>query len=644
MLNIFNLKIFRFFGDLYAKIKKSSFVSGILCFFDNTIINFFRVKVSPLLKKLRSIVLRFPLIFSFFFGLFCHLSFIPYGSVVFLIIGFEFFVIILLDLFYKNAKMKGCLSGFMFGLGFYISSFWWLLSLQESGFDEGIQVFLGFLSCFGAAFFCSLMLSFFIFLAFKFAFNKISFLLYLSVFVTLTEICDRYVIELSPFILFGYGTAGMFYFPQIASIVGSYGVTFLVVFIISFLNVDEYRNKVIYLFLLCSAYGFYKINIKWNYTVPEKKFDIYVVQPNFSDEKRYNDHECSCDEFARMLGEDFYKNINRKTLVIAPETIIYSDLEQRKWFVGRCCGITKEGNTEEEKFISQDILREQRKYDYLDNLVVCTGFWQRCPNDVFYNSYQFFKKSRYSTKNGDFATLSKYNKRYLIPFGEIGPWWLWKLSTFIPKWFTGVWGYLNDLKRWEMTPGKCKNTIDISGISPFSMNICSDIINPGLSVDDAEKSTWILSTMNFHTFNDYESTSALAYYAKIWGMFRAIEFEKPVVMCINFGLSCVLDCNGRIVEDSGIGLKKSTILKNELEKDGKNTVITVEKNIARKELDPKKPGVIHQEMPLKYGVSIFSTLGGNRFIKTLLICILFTLFWFWYYFKKNKEGLSDGIA
>ena len=117
----------------------------------------------------------------------------------------------------------------------------------------------------------------------------------------------------------------------------------------------------------------------------------------------------------------------------------------------------------------------------------------------------------------------------------------------------------------------------------------SDIIPSGVTLYDSYKPTWILSTMNFHVFHNSKRNTFLSRLCYLCGKFRSIEFCRPNVMCINFGYSCIIDCNGKPL----------------------------------KMLDPKTAGIIEFEMPLKYDVSLFSIWRYKLVYFILLILIVF---------------------
>lgn len=554
--------------------------------------SFVRIKsiLDSFFDRVDIVLQRFPLLFSLFVGLISRYSFTDREiSSLFIISLFSYFRILGI-LFVQKCTVKFFLSGLFFGMAIYFNAFSWLLSLREFGFKTAnIEDFLGIFGFFGASLYLSIYTGLASYFASKLAFNKISLFLFFSCFVTIYEIFSRYIVDLAPLLSLSYGIVGFKYFIQVGAIVGTFGITFLSLLVVSFLSVKGYRYFGCLVFLFCNAYGLYKIKLKNDYLMPKDKFDIAVVQANYDDNDRFSSGYACSDNFATLAKIDSVENLKKKLLVIAPETIIWYSVPQIEYFVKRGCGFYKNDGYLNEKRYSN--VGE----DKLSNIVVCTGFVENVCGKS-HNSYQFFT---YDYGLGGIKRLDFYNKKYLIPFGEMLPTWVNKVIHLVPKRFKFIHEMIDEFNDSSYTPGDGKNTIHIDGVAPFAMEICSDIISPGLSLYDSYEPTWILSTMNFHTFNGKDKNTNLSHLGLLFGKFRAIEFSRPVVMCINFGYSCVIDCNGQVVK----------ILKS------------------------KAAGAIHHEMPMKYDVSIFS-----MFRQKMLLSILLFLFVSLLLARRKKNG------
>lgn len=549
-------------------------------------------KLSVFDKKVDIIFKKCPLLCAFFAGLLSSFSFKEVQLSIFLMFSFYIFFKILYNFFVEKRFKKGLLLGYIYGFGMFSNLFSWMLSIHEFGIgDRSFEIFLSILGFTLTSSFLSLLMSLTSYLSLKLAYNKISLYLFFSLFYTFFELTESYFVDLVPFLILSYGTAGFKYFIQFGSIVGSSGLTFLFLIIMSLLMFRKYYKYGIFIFLFCSFYGIYKIHLKRNYKIPKEKFDITVVQTNFSENGRHSYYEYCCDDFAEMAKSKDIVNPTRKKLLIGPETLIGFRNSHINYLVEKSLNIDGIKDLIKKKNETSD-LNKKKKYEEMiknrsNNVVVCTGYYERNP-DKMYNSYHFFN---YDYEKDDFRRLSKYYKRYLIPLSERCPYLILKFFEFLARHFKFFKNIYEDYKHWELSAGDGKNTIDIEGISPFAMELCSDIIPSGVTLYDSYKPTWILSTMNFHVFHNSKKNTFLSRLCYLCGKFRAIEFNRPNVMCINFGYSCILDCNGEPLRI----------------------------------LDPKTAGIIEFEMPLKYDVSLFS-IWRYKLIYLLLIILFAFLF------------------
>ncbi|MDR1475988.1 MAG: hypothetical protein LBI20_01555, partial [Holosporales bacterium] len=160
--------------------------------------------------------------------------------------------------------------------------------------------------------------------------------------------------------------------------------------------------------------------------------------------------------------------------------------------------------------------------------------------------------------------------------GEFIPNWL--LDLGFRKVIPGIINYL---------PGELKRTITLPGFSKFDAIICYEIIFPGEIVDD-QNSLWILNITNDSWFKDSDGPSQHLRTT----CFRAIEEGKSIARCANNGISCIIDCNGQIV--------------NSLETD----VV----------------GIIEDMMPMKYRNTVFSRYKNGTILIVLFIVLMTVIF------------------
>lgn len=557
--------------DIMKQFSKLDFIIKIIEFFTK-IKNFFNKCID-----------KSPLLMSLLAGIISKPAFQSERSIFYFISVFMFFSI-LESLRVKKKTKRFFFSGLFYGCGLYGHSFYWLSQLNDFGFQSvSLDQFLGtfgFLSC---TIFLGFSIGIMSYLASKFAYNKFSLLMYYSIFITLFEIYSHVIVALSPLQCLAHGCIGMTYFIQIGSVVGTFGVSFIYFTIIIFLMNSGYRKYALYLYFGCCLFGFYRKHIKFNYILPKEKFDIKIVQPNFKGWAKYRYTKPICDDFATISGVDDLKEINRKLIVIAPESVISDSEDQKDYFVKRVCKVI--GNNGD----NDDVIIPKELKDKKCNIIACTGCYENRGKGSYHNTYRFYT---YDYKNNEKVWLDYYDKKYVIPFSERVPDWIINFSRkIVPKRFKVIHDVINEYEANNLDIGKKTNTIELEGVSPFSMEICSDIFRPGVAIDN-NKSTWILSTVNYHMFNSRKETY-LARLGQQFGRFRAIEYGRPVVMCINFGYSSVINCNGKVLKDLYV-------------------------------LDQ---GVIDYEMPLKYDISMFSY-WGYYFLKLIvfltLLCVFFS--------------------
>ena len=552
----------------------------------------FIIKLIEIFSKISGIyskcLKKYTLLLSFLAGLLSYPAFHKEVSSFYFLSVFLFYGI-LEYLRINNRTKKFFFAGFFYGVGLYSHSFFWLTKLDGFGFKSvSVDQFMGTFSFLGCTFWLALHVGLSSYFASKFAYSKISLYIFFTLIMTTIELSSNYVINLSPLQCLANGCIGMTYFQQIGSIFGTFGVSMMFLSIIALLKTSGFRKKGLYLYFFSCLYGFYKIKIKNNYKIPDEKFTVRVVQPNFKGWAKYRYAKPCCDDIAVLANVDNIKNLDHKLMIITPETVINEYENELDYFTKRVCGLIK-NNGDLDNVIIPDNLKDKEC-----NIIACTGFYQYRGPEQYHNTYKFFT---YDYKNNESVIADYYDKKYLIPFGETLPNWFIKFTkTCIPQKFTSIHNFVKEFIDDMCYPGRKTNTMFIKGVSPFSMNICSDIFVPGKTIDD-NRSTWILSTVNYYMFNAGNVTY-LATLGQQFGRFRAIEYNRPVVMSINFGYSCVIDCNGKVL----------------------------------KYIDPRDQGCLDYEMPLKYDISLFSY--WNYYFLKLIILILFI---FTFYSRPDRK-------
>ena len=135
------------------------------------------------------------------------------------------------------------------------------------------------------------------------------------------------------------------------------------------------------------------------------------------------------------------------------------------------------------------------------------------------------------------SVLARYAKHHLVPFGEYVPW-----RGLLP--FQRVVQSLGDF-----TPGPGPRTLAF-GPFPFpGVAICYEIIFPGHVVDDAIRPDWIFNATNDAWFGT--SIGPWQHFAS--ARMRAVEEGLPLVRAANTGISAVVDPFGRVTAFLDLG-------------------------------------------------------------------------------------------
>lgn len=145
--------------------------------------------------------------------------------------------------------------------------------------------------------------------------------------------------------------------------------------------------------------------------------------------------------------------------------------------------------------------------------------------------------------------LATYDKHQLVPFGEFVP-----LRSVLP---------LDKITPGDVdfSRGEGPRTVSIEGIPPFSPQICYEGIFPWLAMDEKHRPHWMLNLTNDGWYGD----SAGPYQHFEMVRMRAIEQGLPMVRVANSGISAVIDAHGRI--QARLSLNQKAMLQTILPRD-----------------------------------------------------------------------------
>ena len=161
-----------------------------------------------------------------------------------------------------------------------------------------------------------------------------------------------------------------------------------------------------------------------------------------------------------------------------------------------------------------------------DGSVLLTGVPDRVLSEDgtrYFNTVQAFDDTN--------EILTGYAKHHLVPFGEYVPFRGW---LPIERLTAGL---------GDFTPGPGPRTLALPGMPLVAVAICYEIIFPGHVVDDMFRPDWIFNATNDSWFGTSIGPEQHLASARM----RAVEEGLPVIRAANTGISAVIDANGEII-------------------------------------------------------------------------------------------------
>jgi apolipoprotein N-acyltransferase len=416
--------------------------------------------------------------------------------------------------------------GFLFGIGHFGSTLYWV---AESFGCVGLG-YLGYPAVVCLVLYLSVYVALASYLSRWLACSRVGFLVLFACFWTLAEYARGIVFTGFPWNLMGYITYDITCFSQIATIFGSYGLSFFVVLISASLTTRRTCLYGVAVFFAICVYGYVILHDDSKLERPANQVRVFAVQPSIS-------------QADKMDRTKFEQNLDKH--------IAISDLSGAQ--AERSIYVWPEAAVDVPLIPGGAAQRRIGELMKSDGSLLITGADRRGENGEVYNGAAVLG-------NGG-EILQTYDKRHLLPFGE-----------FIPE-------FLLDMGLRKVTPGilnfssgQSSRTISIDGVEKFNLVICYEIVFPGEILDDRE-SKWILNITNDAWFNDSDGPSQHMRSA----CFRAIEDGRAIVRVANNGISCIIDCNGSIVsklETDAVG-----VLDTYMPLPYRNTFFSVHKNI-----------------------------------------------------------------
>lgn len=307
-----------------------------------------------------------------------------------------------------------------------------------------------------------------------------------------------------PWNLIGYMSLASLTFAQAASVIGVYGLSFIIVWVgllpiyygVSRSRLLAASICTVLIVVGCYVYGASRLSNPTKFT----DIQLRIVQPNIPQEVKgtQEGREVAVEALERLT--ELPATNAKPDVIIWPETaypfVLHNDMRH---------GVPK-----------------------LDLLI--TGA-VRVDGKQIWNSIL--------TINGNGEVLASYDKHQLVPFGEFVP-----LRSILP---------LDKITpgNIDFSRGSGPQTLRVDTLPPFSPLVCYEVIFPWMAIDKAARPSWLLNVTNDAWYGD----SPGPYQHFEMARMRAIEQRLPLIRSANSGISAVIDSRGRAVSILPLGIE-----------------------------------------------------------------------------------------
>lgn len=419
----------------------------------------------------------------------------------FLPMAFASFAILAILLRHAS-PMRALGLGYLFGLGQFVPGLFWITESFQIEADQFGWMALP--AVIGLAGFLSVFPAFACWLAARAARFGLPAALSLASSWAVLEWLRGHVLTGFPWNLAAYALADWGLFAQTASLVGSYGLSFLLVLGASLIGlsfVREDRHLVRHRIagaavIIVAVAGFGAVRLAFSDERAERGTQIRIVQPNIAQNAKWDDAARNANIMKLLF---LSARSGPFDLLLWPETAWPGFLEEdgaaravMRWFLPET-GVLLTGSPE----------RQAGEGWIYRNSVLAIG--------------------------PDGSVLTRYAKHHLVPFGEYIPW-----RNILP--FPRLVESLGDF-----TPGPGPRTLAIGPHPYVGVAICYEAIFPGHVVDDAIRPDWIFNATNDAWFGN--SIGPWQHLAS--ARMRAVEEGLPLVRAANTGISVVIDAYGQ---------------------------------------------------------------------------------------------------
>jgi len=503
------------------------------------LLNIFRNSESDLNSDNKKSSERFLLILS---GILFGISFPPFPFPITLLIFF-FLVPYLFTIKNRTSLAEINKLSYLTFLTLSVITLYWVGSWQSKA-DPFLMIGGGVLLFFYPA--VLLIISTLFYLTKKIFGNKISLWLLPIHWITV-----EYLLTLTdlkfPWLTLGHSLAKFTAFIQVADLIGSYGLSLIILYINVMLfkaaeNFSQSFSKSIRLvlvsiliFCVIIFYGFIKINN----STQQKTIKVGIVQPNLDPWEKWQTGGLT------DLLNDYFELSDTcikqgAKIVIWPETALPVYLLSAEY-----------------DYLTDSI------YSYVrnNNIHLLTGmpdfrtYFENPPTDAkkSQNSdYYFTTYNSILLFNPISKEIQKYGKMHLVPLGEKVPFVesLPFLGDFF-KWNVGISSWNTGLDTTIFNLVIDNDTIKLAGL------VCFESVFPSFVSEFAKRGAEFFVVV---TNDSWYGNSSGPYQHKEFAALRTVENRKAVVRCANGGISCLIDQFGRTIYETQMFTKESFVV------------------------------------------------------------------------------------
>ena len=439
-------------------------------------------------------------------------------------IGIFLFAIVLNNLKKLSLNLLYC---FIVGFAFNLILLSWIYPTVQFGTQDQ---FLSYLSLFGLG--ALMALQFVLFGFFYFYIRSLTWVIPLGAaslwvsFEFLHQIIAFYLFAFPWFVL-GYSQFENLALIQISSVTGSYGVSFIIVFVGFALAClfGKYRKRQKILFLVCAiilfglnfVFGKKEIRRQLDFeNTSPKQIKVALMQPN---------------THALLLlgrGEEAYSVLDKQALALegqGVEFIIWPETSLEGTFTS------------------------ERNKDFIQNISKTYQAAQLFGGSEFKGSKLYVGAGLFNEN----ALIDSYQKNKLVPFGEFLPFQNVLSGFYRDKGITSLTGNFSE----GTDLGKILNLSLNETSYPFAVNICFESLFPEIWREQAKEGVQFF--VNISNDGWFLKTAAPLQHLRI-NVFRAVENRRPVLRATTTGYSAWIDSLGKLRFRSGQLFEQETAI------------------------------------------------------------------------------------